>query len=149
MVQSLKRKGTAASLRADVYDFVSVPKPKRGELPNVRTLLQEVSALSVDVFMNETTTSFFEIMQLPNGFITASPPEWEAHADFVRCHELLRGLNVTNEIAERAMGRMTTFQGSTVASIEQRKQEVLRVVDFETKNHRGCSRKELDSCIYE
>lgn len=144
MVDAVQRKGRATPLRADIYNFVGVPKPKRGELPNVRRLLHEVSPLSVDNFMDENTLSFFKIMGLPTGFLNEPPSGWDEHPDFLQCHNQLRHLNVCNDIAERAMCRMTNY-ANAVANIEERKQEVLRVVEYEIKNHGKCTREALNS----
>jgi hypothetical protein len=53
-----------------VLFFVNVGKPKRGALPDVKILLQEVSDLSVSSFLDDTTPKFFEVMRLPSKWIS-------------------------------------------------------------------------------
>ncbi|KAK6171639.1 hypothetical protein SNE40_018085 [Patella caerulea] len=79
-------------------------------------------------FCTTATHRLFEILSLDSSFLTNEPEEWQENESFQKAKDTVSAPRVTNDLAERGVALMTTFN-SSLARDEEQKQYVLQVVE--------------------
>ncbi len=83
-------------------------------------------------YVTHASLCFFEILHLPTDFLRTDPGEWNARGDYQAAKSVVHKLHVVNDIAERSVSLMQTFNG-ILSKNEDQKQYILQVVEQHRK----------------
>lgn len=78
-------------------------------------------------FVTSNTRNFFEILSLPDSFLTTNPETWESNSDYMTAEKVVRELRVVNDTAERGVALMQEHN-ALLTKDEEQTQFVLQVV---------------------
>lgn len=118
MVRALRKTGSK-----DVHPRRSLPKRKR------------IDRLEITDFISKNTLRFFEIFDLPIGFLDKSPDTWCNNGEYLAAKSVVSGIKVVNDVAERNIAMMTDFK-DTITKSEPRLQDLFLAVSDHRKNNK-------------
>lgn len=87
----------------------------------------------IEKFISKGSQNFFERFALPTDFLEKDPTMWEADVSFKKCTEVVKGLKVVNDVAERGVKLMQDYN-QILTKNEDEKQFILQIVaDYRRK----------------
>lgn len=131
MIKSLKKKGTDNP-------------PKRIGVDNQQLTEPEIMQQTMANFVNNSSLQFFQILGLPTAFLEVDPEEWKDRDDFQRAKSVVLNLRVVNDIAERGVALMQTYN-NILAKNEDQKQYILQVVEEHRKKFPDAAKETVAS----
>ena len=115
MVKALTKEGTAKPL-------------KRLTIVDQQQFASTIEEKTVANFVTHASLRFFEILHLPTDFLHTDPEEWNARGDYQAANSVVHKLQLVNDIAERGVSLMQTYNGILTKN-EDQKQYILQVVE--------------------
>ncbi|EDS43189.1 conserved hypothetical protein [Culex quinquefasciatus] len=86
-------------------------------------------------FIGAETSCFFEILKLNRSFMdTTTPAEWSTNPEYQEAAERVKGLNVVNDVAERAVKLITDYHDKITTDSEQQ-QYLTQVIEWHRQRH--------------
>ena len=70
-------------------------------------------------FITKNSRNFFCILSLPDSFLQVDPEEWMTNADYLAAEEIVHGLRVVNDTAERGVALIQEYNRSLTINEEQ------------------------------
>ena len=95
-------------------------------------LFAEPAAKGIHDFVTTSTKRFFQILDLSEEFLQYDPDEWGFQETYKLSQRIAQNVKVVNDLAERGVALMQTFNSSLTRSEEQ-KQFLLQVVEDHRK----------------
>ncbi|KAK3917640.1 putative nitrate/nitrite antiporter NarK1 [Frankliniella fusca] len=74
--------------------------------------LQVIATADLSIFVNEKTLEFFKIVGLNMDFLSEDPHCWPSLPSYAEAQSVVRGLQVVNDCAERAVALVKSFNNS-------------------------------------
>ena len=97
--------------------------PKR--LPPIK----DPSTMALPDFVTTSTIKLLQILGLDETFLEEDPQQWEANKSYNEATNIISALRVTNDLAERGVALMQSFNEALVRN-EEEKQFVLQMVEY-------------------
>jgi hypothetical protein len=88
--------------------------PKRASVD-----LQSVCDRRLADFASKHSYILFELMELPCGFLSVDPEEWDMREDYKHAAAIIKDLKVVNDHAERGVSLVQEFSGMLTKNEEQ------------------------------
>lgn len=117
---------------------------KRLTIVDQQQFASTIQEKTVANFVTHASLSFFEILHLPTDFLHTDPEEWNARGDYQAAKSVVHKLQVVNDIAERGVSLMQTFN-SILTKNEDQKQYILQVVEEHRKKFPNASKAAITS----
>ena len=89
------------------------------EQPNLRDVITSQERLTIENLVGSTTYMFFEVLQLDSSFFRKDPDLWVCDPAFKAANEFIRYIQVTNDVAERGIARITKYVNSITEAPEE------------------------------
>lgn len=80
-------------------------------------------------FISVESLFLFKQLELPYGFLDIHPDLWETNQDYIECKKILKSLKVVNDVAERGVALITTYNRCLTRNEEQ-KQFLLQLIQY-------------------
>ncbi len=100
----------------------------RDQAKRINVALDTFTGKSLEDFVTANTKKLFELMELPNDFLSVDPDEWDNRDDFKMARETVQALKVVNDHAERGVALIQEFSG-LMTHDESQLQFLLQVVE--------------------
>jgi hypothetical protein len=94
--------------------------------------IKNPSSCSLADFVTTSTQKFFNILRIDKTFFNKDPTSWHSDQTYIEAIETVSSLRVTNDLAERGVALMQSFNEGLTRNEEQ-KQFVLQVVECHRK----------------
>jgi len=112
--------------------------PKRPKVKSTAFL----SSGGLEQFCTVNTKRLFQLLVLPQAFLTKDPSEWEKEESFLEALKIVKGLAVVNDRAERGVALIQEFNKKLTRGEEQL-QFLLQVVSDHRRQFPDCNKKTL------
>lgn len=99
--------------------------PKPSKRPSINA--EMVGERQLEDFVTTNTKHFFEILELPYTFLEKDAEKWDEEESYVNASDIVQGLRVVNDIAERGVRLMDEYN-RLITNDEEQKQYLLQVV---------------------
>ena len=80
-------------------------------------------------FFTTSTTKIFQILGLDGSFLDVDPQQWESQQSYNDAKDIISALRVTNDLAEKGVALMQSFNEALVRN-EEEKQFLLQMVEY-------------------
>ena len=94
--------------------------------------LETIKNYGLEDFATERTMSFFSKMNLPTGYLSEHPDLWSTRDDYKRAKDIIQGIKVTNDNAERGVALIQEYN-RFLTKDEEQLQFLLQVVSEHRK----------------
>jgi hypothetical protein len=100
------------------------------ENPSKRVKIEasSIAGKTLADFVTCSSCRFFETLSIPTEFLTVDPSEWESRDDYTTAREFVRSLKVVNDLAERGVALMQTYNNIPTKN-EDQQQYLLQLVE--------------------
>ncbi|KAG0721650.1 hypothetical protein GWK47_046059 [Chionoecetes opilio] len=126
-----------AIVQAILYDEGAEEPAKRINLPST-----QVPAATLPSFATKNSLRLFEALDIKTDFLSANPRKWQEEESYVEACRRIEGLRVVNDIAERGVALIQSFNLRLTKDEEQR-QFLLQVVEAHRHQQPGTSKASL------
>lgn len=93
-------------------------------------------------FVTAKSMIFFQLLELPAGYLKVDPDLWELREDYKQAKEIIKSLNVVNDHAERGVALIQEYSG-LLTHDEMQLQFLLQVVENHRKMYPDSMKKTL------
>lgn len=101
------------------------------QLKRLDAKTKDIHLKSLEDFVTAKSLTLFNSMQLDTSFLEVDPSEWKGLDSYKKSRDIVKGIKVVNDCAERGVALITQFNDKLTKNEEQ-KQYLLQVVE----NHR-------------
>lgn len=91
--------------------------------------IHDPSTKSLSDFFTTSTIKLFQLLRFDDAFLDRDPQQWESEQSFNEAKDIVSALRVTNDLAERGVALMQSFNEALVRN-EEEKQFVLQMVEY-------------------
>ncbi len=106
------------------------PKSRMRYIPDDKNL-KDLAHFSLPDFVTANTLNFFDYLGIPTDFLKDDPVSWVNHPSFIEGVRIVKGLQVVNDVAERAVALVKSYNSGNVTNDEGEYQKLLVVsIDF-------------------
>lgn len=116
----------------------------KGKAKKLKVRAVELAGKKLSDFVTNQTIHLFEALNIETNFLWTDPSTWETNKEFLSGKKAVESLKVVNDIAERGVSLISSFN-SVLTNQEEQKQFLLQVVEKHRQQYPNPNKKTLQN----